>query len=81
MAKNSNSETDIRDAIAPLNKLADDHGIMVFGVRHLSEKECSQGVLAAILGSSSAGCRSLARCSRSYGTTGPWHVARPVRRR
>jgi putative DNA primase/helicase len=50
--KESNSETDIRDAIAPLNTLADEHGCMVFGVRHLSEKECSRGVLAAILGSS-----------------------------
>ena len=50
--KNSNSETDIRDAIGRLNKLADEHRCMVFGVRHLSEKECSRGVLAAILGSS-----------------------------
>jgi hypothetical protein len=50
--KESNSETDIRDAIAPLNQLADEHGCMVFGVRHLTEKEASQGVLAAILGSS-----------------------------
>lgn len=50
--KNSNSDTDIRDAIAPLNKLADEYECMVFGVRHLSEKECSRGVLAAILGAS-----------------------------
>jgi hypothetical protein len=50
--KNSNSETDIRDAIAPLNGIADERKAMVFGVRHLSEKECSQGVIAAILGSS-----------------------------
>ena len=50
--KNSNSETDIREAIAPLNALADEHKMMVFGVRHLSEKECRNGVLAAILGSS-----------------------------
>ena len=50
--KNSNSETDIRDAIGPLNGIADRHDCMVFGVRHLSEKECAQGVLAAILGSS-----------------------------
>ncbi len=50
--KESNSETDVRDAIAPLNQLADEHDAMVFGVRHLSEKECSKGVLAAILGSS-----------------------------
>ena len=50
--KNSNSDTDIRDAIAPLNDLADEHETMVFGVRHLSEKECSNGALAAILGAS-----------------------------
>jgi hypothetical protein len=50
--KDSNSDTDIRDAIAPLNLTADEHKCMVFGVRHLSEKECSRGVLAAILGSS-----------------------------
>lgn len=50
--KESNSETDIRDAIAPLNQLADRHACMVFGVRHLTEKEAKQGVLAAILGSS-----------------------------
>ena len=41
--KDSNSDTDIRDAIAPLNQLADEHECMVFGVRHLSEKECSRG--------------------------------------
>jgi hypothetical protein len=50
--KDSNSETDIRDAIAPLNAIADELALMVFGIRHLSEKECSRGVLAAILGSS-----------------------------
>lgn len=50
--KNSNSETDIRDAIARLNALADEHQCMVFGVRHLTEKECKSGALAAILGSS-----------------------------
>jgi len=50
--KDSNSDTDIRDAIGPLNKLADEFECMVFGVRHLSEKECSRGVLAAILGAS-----------------------------
>ena len=51
-AEDSNQETDVRDAISPLNKLADDHHCMAFGVRHLSEKECSHGVLAAILGNS-----------------------------
>jgi Bifunctional DNA primase/polymerase, N-terminal/AAA domain/Primase C terminal 1 (PriCT-1) len=50
--KNSNSETDIRDAIGRLNALADEEQAMVLGVRHLSEKECARGVLAAILGSS-----------------------------
>jgi hypothetical protein len=50
--RNSNSETDIRDAIAPLNAVADERGVMIFAIRHLSEKECSRGVLAAILGSS-----------------------------
>jgi hypothetical protein len=50
--KNSDGDTDIRDAIAPLNQIADECQCMVFGVRHLSEKDCSKGVLAAILGSS-----------------------------
>jgi hypothetical protein len=50
--KNSNGETDIRDAIAPLNQLADEHGLMVVGIRHLTEKEATAGALAAILGSS-----------------------------
>jgi hypothetical protein len=50
--KNSNAETDTRDAIGRLNKVADDHQCMAFGVRHLTEKECKGGALAAILGSS-----------------------------
>jgi AAA domain len=50
--KNSNSDTDIRDAIAPLNDLADKHETMAVGIRHLSEKEAKAGVLAAILGAS-----------------------------
>jgi hypothetical protein len=50
--KDSSSETDIRDAIAPLNDLADLHACMVFGVRHLTEKECKGGLAAAFLGSS-----------------------------
>lgn len=50
--KNSDSETDIRDAIAPLNHIADEFECMAFGVRHLSEKDGRRGVLAAILGSS-----------------------------
>lgn len=50
--KNSDADTDIRDAISPLNPIADEFECMVFGVRHLSEKDCSKGVLAAILGAS-----------------------------
>ena len=50
--KNSDGDTDIRDAIGPLNPLADEYECMAFGVRHLSEKDCSRGVLAAILGAS-----------------------------
>lgn len=49
----TDSDTEkVRFAINPLNKIADEHRCMVFGVRHLSEKDCSKGVLAAILGSS-----------------------------
>jgi hypothetical protein len=50
--RESNSETDVRDAIAPLNRLADEHATIIVGVRHLTEKEASKGVLASILGSS-----------------------------
>jgi hypothetical protein len=50
--KNSNSDTDIRDAIAPLNDVADVHETMVVGIRHLTQKEASAGALAAILGAS-----------------------------
>lgn len=50
--KNSNSDTDIRDAIAPLNDLADEHETIVVGIRHLSEKETGNGAIAAILGAS-----------------------------
>lgn len=50
--KSSNADTDIRDAIAPLNDLADEHETMVVGVRHLTEKEAKGGVIAAILGAS-----------------------------
>jgi len=50
--KNSNSDTDIRDAISPLNDLADVLETMVVGVRHLSEKEAKAGAIAAILGAS-----------------------------
>jgi hypothetical protein len=50
--RSSNAETDIRDAIGQLNRLADGHECLVIGVRHLSEKEAKAGALAAILGSS-----------------------------
>jgi hypothetical protein len=50
--KSSNADTDIRDAIAPLNAIADDFECMVFGVRHLTEKEVKAGALGAILGAS-----------------------------
>jgi AAA domain-containing protein len=50
--KNSSGDTDIRAAIAPLNGFADEHGLMVVGIRHLSEKEATAGALAAILGAS-----------------------------
>jgi hypothetical protein len=50
--KDSDAETAIRDAIGPLNGLADDLRAVVIGVRHLTEKEIRGGLLAAILGSS-----------------------------
>jgi hypothetical protein len=49
----SNADTQVRAAIAPLNDLADDLACMVFGIRHLSEKEIAgKTVLGAILGAS-----------------------------
>jgi AAA domain len=50
--KNSNDETDVREAIAHLNALADGFDLVAVGVRHLTEKEAKSGLLAAILGSS-----------------------------
>jgi AAA domain/Bifunctional DNA primase/polymerase, N-terminal/Primase C terminal 1 (PriCT-1) len=50
--KNSNDETDVREAIAHLNALADGFALVAVGVRHLTEKEAKGGLLAAILGSS-----------------------------
>lgn len=47
---NSNSDAEVRDAIAPLNKLADDLGCLLIGVRHPG-KDRSRGALASILGS------------------------------
>jgi hypothetical protein len=47
---NSNSDAEVRDAIAPLNHLADKLGCMLIGVRHPG-KDRSRGALASILGS------------------------------
>ncbi len=47
---NSNSDAEVRDAIAPLNKLADELGCLVIGVRHPG-KDRARGALASILGS------------------------------
>jgi AAA domain len=48
--RNSNSDGEVRDAIAPLNKLADELGCLIVGVRHPG-KDRSRGALASILGS------------------------------
>lgn len=50
--KNSNWDSDVRDAIAPLNDLADELETLILGVRHLTEKEAKAGILSAILGGS-----------------------------
>lgn len=47
---NSNSDAEVRHAIAPLNKLADDLNCLIIGVRHVG-KDRSRGALASILGS------------------------------
>jgi hypothetical protein len=47
---NSNSDAEVRDAIAPLNGLADRLGCLLIGVRHPG-KDRSRGALASILGS------------------------------
>jgi AAA domain-containing protein len=49
---NSDSETATREAIGPLNGLADGLDALVIGTRHLTEKDIREGLLAAILGSS-----------------------------
>ena len=49
-ARNSNSDAEVRDAIAPLNKLADVLGCLVIGVRHPG-KDRTRGAVASILGS------------------------------
>jgi hypothetical protein len=48
--RNSNSDAEVRDAIAPLNKLADELDCLVIGVRHPG-KDRSRGAVASILGS------------------------------
>jgi hypothetical protein len=47
---NSNSDAEVRDAIAPLNRLADELTCLLIGVRHPG-KDRSRGALASILGS------------------------------
>jgi hypothetical protein len=49
---NSDAETAVREAISPLNGLADELGVVVIGIRHLTEKAGRTEVLGAILGSS-----------------------------
>lgn len=48
--KNSNSDTEVRHAIAPLNPLADDLRCLLIGVRHIG-KDRTRGAVASILGS------------------------------
>ncbi len=47
---NSNNDAEVRHAIAPLNKLADELDCLIVGVRHPG-KDRSRGALASILGS------------------------------
>jgi hypothetical protein len=48
--RDSNSDASVRDAIAPLNQLADELDCLLIGVRHPG-KDRSRGALASILGS------------------------------
>jgi hypothetical protein len=48
---NSNMDTDVRTAIAPLNELASRLGCVVVGVRHLRKNISDSGALDSILGS------------------------------
>jgi hypothetical protein len=48
--RNSNNDVEVRDAIAPLNQLADELRCMLIGVRHPG-KDRSRGAVASILGS------------------------------
>lgn len=48
----THAEDPVRNAIDPLNGLANELDCLLIGVRHLSEKSASNGALAAILGAS-----------------------------
>jgi hypothetical protein len=48
--RSSNQDAEVREAIAPLNQLADDLDCLVLGVRHPG-KDRSRGAVASILGS------------------------------
>lgn len=48
--RSSNSDSEVRDAIGPLNGLADDLDCLLIGVRHPG-KDRSRGALASVLGS------------------------------
>ena len=48
--RSSNDDNEVRDAIAPLNPLADELGCLLIGVRHPG-KDRSRGAVASILGS------------------------------
>jgi hypothetical protein len=51
-ARNTNRDSEVRPAIAPLNELADLLDCVVIGVRHITNKKIEGGSLAGILGSS-----------------------------
>jgi hypothetical protein len=48
--RNSNSDAEVRDAIAPLNGLADELGCAIIGIRHVG-KDRRRGAVSSILGS------------------------------
>lgn len=48
----THAEDPVRDAIDPLNDLANELDCLLIGVRHLSEKDATKGALAATLGAS-----------------------------
>jgi hypothetical protein len=52
VGKSSNLDSDVRPALECLNDLADRLACVIFGVRHLTNKEIRGGVLAGVLGSS-----------------------------